>query len=257
MYLDESIQSILTQSCHDFELIVIDGKSTDNSVEIIKKHESKLAFWVSEPDKGQSDAFNKGFSKAMGKYYFWLNADDILLPDSLQKAKDYFLSHFDCTWLIGNSVFFDKNSYILWCTKGVRFFKWLKNKSYVSVNGPTSFFKNTLFIESKGFDLSLHYTMDIDLWMKFIENGHYYQKLNHYCWGFRVHEESKTSHAFNNKANTNFTTEQELLCQRHKYEYKFWAIKFVILFKLVSGSFIQSYFDTLRFKGKKANYVFK
>ena len=77
-FLEEAIQSVLSQSCNDYELIIVDGGSTDNSVEIIKKYEDKIAWWVSEKDKGQSDAFNKGFAHAKGKYLTWLNADDIL-----------------------------------------------------------------------------------------------------------------------------------------------------------------------------------
>ena len=87
-YIERAIQSVLSQSCKDFELIVVDGGSSDESVDIIKKYTDKLSWWVSEPDKGQSDAFNKGFSHATGRYYTWLNADDLLLPNVLEKVKE-------------------------------------------------------------------------------------------------------------------------------------------------------------------------
>ena len=67
-FLGEAIRSVLSQSCDDFELIVIDGGSTDDSVRVIKQYENRISYWVSEKDKGQSDAFNKGFAKASGRF---------------------------------------------------------------------------------------------------------------------------------------------------------------------------------------------
>lgn len=84
-YLEETIASVLNQTHQNIEYIIIDGGSSDNSVDIIKKHSSRLAFWVSESDKGQADAINKGFEKATGDYICWINSDDILYPDFVEK----------------------------------------------------------------------------------------------------------------------------------------------------------------------------
>ena len=83
-FLEEAIQSVITQEGFDqCELIVVDGGSTDNSVEVIKKYSDKISWWCSEPDGGQSSAFNKGFRRASGRFLTWLNADDIFLPGAL------------------------------------------------------------------------------------------------------------------------------------------------------------------------------
>src|SRR5574344_2606747 len=76
-YLEAAIRSVLDQQVEGVELVIVDGASKDESVEIIKRYADKLGWWVSEPDKGQSDAFNKAFAHCRGKYLTWLNADDI------------------------------------------------------------------------------------------------------------------------------------------------------------------------------------
>ena len=107
-YIEKAIQSVLAQSCKDYELIIVDGGSSDNSVDVIKKYEEHLAWWVSESDKGQSDAFNKGFSHAKGEYYTWLNADDLLLPGVLQRVKLFIEKNKFTPWVAINTCYIDK-----------------------------------------------------------------------------------------------------------------------------------------------------
>ena len=82
-YLEETIRSVLLQGYPNLEYIIIDGGSTDNSTEIIKKYEPWLTYWVSEPDRGQTHAINKGLEKATGEIFNWINSDDILMPGAL------------------------------------------------------------------------------------------------------------------------------------------------------------------------------
>ena len=98
-FLEESIRSVLLQGYPDLEYIVIDGGSHDGSVEIIRKYSPWLAFWGSEPDRGQSHAINKGLAKATGFYFNWHNADDILLPGSLRDTVMGFQTHPDASYI--------------------------------------------------------------------------------------------------------------------------------------------------------------
>jgi glycosyltransferase involved in cell wall biosynthesis len=85
-YLEETICSVLGQAYPHIEYILIDGASQDGSPEIIRRYTDKLAYWVSEKDKGQTDAINKGFAKAHGEILGWLNSDDTLLPNAVEEA---------------------------------------------------------------------------------------------------------------------------------------------------------------------------
>ena len=91
-YIEESILSILNQDYSNIEYIIMDGGSTDNSVDIIKKYESQITYWESKPDKGQTHALNKGFKIAKGDYIGWLNSDDWIQPDLVSKMCKTFSS---------------------------------------------------------------------------------------------------------------------------------------------------------------------
>ena len=102
-YLEDAIRSVIDQDVDDVvELIICDGGSTDNSVDIIKKYDDKIAWWCSEKDEGQSDAFNKGFVQAKGKYLTWLNADDVMFKGCLKKVLRILNEHPEEEWFTGS-----------------------------------------------------------------------------------------------------------------------------------------------------------
>jgi len=247
-FLEEAIKSILNQSCQDYELIIVDGESTDNSVEIIKRYTDKLSWWISEKDKGQSNAFNKGFAKARGQFYFWLNADDLLLPNSLEHTKNAIKKNPKELWFAANTIFFSKDGIIKKCTNGPKWRNILIKNGPIYVYGPTCIFHRKLFEHVNGFDETLHYTMDGDLWLRFKINGFRFKRISEYFWAFRIHENSKTSHAFVSSANKAFQKEINYALQKNGVYYSKKGKILQTIYKAISGCYLKSYLDTLRMK---------
>lgn len=254
-YLEQAIQSVLHQTCQDFELIIVDAGSKDESVNIINKYADRLAWWVSEPDKGQSDAFNKGFSHAKGTFYLWLNADDLLFPTALESAKKAIVKHPDNKWFFGNSFYIDKEGLIVHTSKGCNFPLSIIRHARILPCGPSTFFHKDLFEQFGPFDVSLHYTMDGDLWRRFVNGGANYKMINSYCWVFRLHEESKTSNVFLGGQNEKVSVENALQDKKngvelHKINLFYEKLKRVFC----CYSFI--YFNRIKYKGKRIDELF-
>lgn len=112
-YLPETIESILNQSYPNLEYIIVDGGSTDGSVEVIKRYERHLAYWISETDSGQSEAINKGFARCTGDLFNWINSDDILFPGALHRIAEAFLRHPDAALIVGDNARSDQEGRIL------------------------------------------------------------------------------------------------------------------------------------------------
>ena len=101
-YLEETILSVLNQTYSNIEYVVIDGGSTDNSVDIIRKYEERITYWCSEKDNGQADAINKGLKRATGDLVCWINSDDILYPHFVEKFVNHFVTHPNVDFLYGD-----------------------------------------------------------------------------------------------------------------------------------------------------------
>ena len=112
-YLEETLRSVISQQDHVHEYFVLDGGSTDGSVEIIKRYRSRIDYWTSEKDRGQSDAIHKGFQRATGDVLLWLNSDDVLLPGALLKIRQAFERHPNWDVVSGYHAQIDADSRIL------------------------------------------------------------------------------------------------------------------------------------------------
>lgn len=201
-FLETAIQSVLSQ-CNDalrlpneesIELIIVDGGSEDNSVEVIRKYENKLAWWCSERDRGQSHAFNKGFAQATGRFLTWLNADDVMMPGGLLAVAIEIKAHPECRWFVGSSVWMDEQLRITRCFRAHRFSSLRARWGTLSVGSPSSFFLKSLLAEVGWVDETLQYGMDMELWCRFYFRAKQrYRRTKHYVWGFRIHPDSKVS----------------------------------------------------------------
>jgi len=165
-FLEETILSVINQQYPDLELFVADGGSNDNSVDIIKKYESHIKWWVSEKDKGQSDAINKGLSKATGEILTWLCSDDLLTPGSLKIVATHFSSANEKIGLIhGGAIIFEKDK-----IKETRFTYQVPSKeAYVSgmvFPQPAAFFRRSYLTQVGSLNETLHYGMDYDLFQR-------------------------------------------------------------------------------------------
>lgn len=250
--LEECLTSVFNQKYPNYELIICDGGSKDESVGIITKYKERFAWWCSEKDNGQSDAFNKGFAHAKGDFFFWLNADDFLMPNALADAASYLETHRDCKWLTFNTIFVDSNRHVLFTNNGISWYGSLVRHLGPQIDAPTSIFHRDIYNASRKFDLSLYYAMDIDLWMQFIKLGYKYERMRKYFYVFRIHNGSKTASEGFTKHTSNPEKIRQGLYIREKNNFVInekWGIisKLVKLFTCKPKSFI----DTYRFKGKK------
>ena len=170
IFIDQTIRSVLNQDYKNLEYIVIDGGSTDDSLNIINSYSSKISKIITEPDKGQSDAINKGFNIASGEILGWLNSDDVYLPGALNKVADYFEQNPECKWVAGNCIFTDIFLKPAWQynVPNIQPEEYLKFWEGNYLSQPSVFFKKELFDEVGGLNINLHYAMDLDLWLKFM-----------------------------------------------------------------------------------------
>ena len=192
-YLEETIRSVLLQNYPNLEYVVIDGCSTDTSGDIIERYRPWLHFAVSEPDRGQSHALNKGFAWCSGEIYAWLCSDDILLPGALHAVARQMLLD-EPVWLVGATEFVDERRSSLKRIPPpdgfgmVNFLAWHS----LAINQPSIFWNRPMHLCAGSVDEGLHYCMDTDLWFRFYRIARL-RFVPEYLSRFRHHSGSKTT----------------------------------------------------------------
>jgi glycosyltransferase involved in cell wall biosynthesis len=190
-FLEATIESVLNQSYSNLEYIVVDGGSTDGSLDIIQRYDAQLAWWVSEPDLGQTDAINKGFARAKGEIFAWLNSDDTYLPYAASEAVEFLLAHPETGMVYGDADYIDQGG-----VKVGRFPARQANlarlrRGAVYVPQQASFFRSRLWKQVGPLDPSFYFAMDYDLWVRIaaVAPLHYHPRL----WAnFRLHSAGKS-----------------------------------------------------------------
>lgn len=165
-YLELAMRSVLLQDYADLEYIVIDGGSSDGSKLILDKYANQLAHSVSEPDRGQAHAINKGFARATGEIVAWLNSDDFYLPRAVNRAVSWFAAHPDAGWLYGNCQLLDEatGERSDLPSKSFEFPDALRGASPICQ--PSVFMRRSLLDQIGLLDESLTFVLDYDLWLR-------------------------------------------------------------------------------------------
>ena len=192
-YLEQTILSVLGQQYPNLEYIIMDGGSTDNSVEIIRHYVHKLYYWKSGPDKGQSAAIAEGFAMATGEILGWVNSDDMLLPGSLECVAQYFGENPDCHFLVGDSLHIDRQSQIIakYYASAPSFWS-IKYYNSTAFNQPAAFWRKRDFDKVGGIDVMLQFCFDRDLFIRLTKLGRSHH-ISKFLAAYRWHALSKTS----------------------------------------------------------------
>jgi len=194
-FIEQTIRSVLLQGYPNLEYIIIDGGSTDNSVEIIKKYEPYLAYWVSEPDRGQAHALNKGFRKATGDWIGWQNSDDYYHPNIFKYAIQSILTDDSADILYGATHNVDANGAFLRAYP-VSSFALDQLIPYLNMCNQSMLFSKRIFSELNFIDETFHHAMDQEFIVRLALKGYRFKFIPKMLGYYRVHEESKGSQRY-------------------------------------------------------------
>jgi glycosyltransferase involved in cell wall biosynthesis len=190
-FLTATIESVLGQDYPNLEYIIIDGGSTDGSLEIIRRHESRLAYWCSEPDAGQTEAINKGFARARGEILAWLNSDDVYRPDAVSAAVRSLEEHLEAGMVYGQADYIDESGATVGrfpsATTDLRRLR----QGYVHIPQQSAFFRASVWRLVGPLDPSFYFAMDYNLWVR-IASVSPILHVREVWAGFRLHSDAKT-----------------------------------------------------------------
>jgi glycosyltransferase involved in cell wall biosynthesis len=190
-YLESTIRSVLEQDYSSLEYVIVDGGSTDGSVDIIRRYSDRLAWWVSEKDRGQTDAINKGFAHAHGEILAWLNSDDTYQPGAVAEAVGFLRSRPEVGLVYGDANFIDENGCVIGRFPAAQTDYRRLRRGYVHIPQQASFWRADLWHKVGPLDPSFYFAMDYDLWVRLAAQAlvQYTPRL----WAnFRLHTQGKT-----------------------------------------------------------------
>ncbi len=165
-FLEATIRSVLEQDYPEIEYFVMDGGSNDESPQILQRYSDRLAGWVSEKDRGQTDAINKGFARAHGELLAWINSDDTYEPGAIRKAVQFAREHPQAGFFYGDANFIDENGRVIGRFPAAQTDLKRLRQGYVHVPQQATFFRADLWRQVGPLDPSFYFAMDYDLWVR-------------------------------------------------------------------------------------------
>lgn len=192
-FIGATLKSIIDQQYPNMELIVVDGGSTDNTLAVIKQYEMHLAWWVSEPDSGQTSAINKGFTRSTGEIMAWINSDDLVAPTALRHVAEYFIKHSEVQVIYGDRILINE--------EGFEIGRWILPRHSSRVLQWADFIpQETLYWTRNAWNLiggkldqSFHFAMDWDFLLRLEAKQLVIHNLPVFLGLFRIHHQQKTS----------------------------------------------------------------
>ena len=231
--MEEALESLRLQNMgEDLEIIIQDGDV--------------------EPDMGQSDALNKGFAKAHGEWFFWLNADDVLLPGALEKVRRLIRAKGGelLDWIAGNQVLIDSQGLVKSCSVGNGWKGFLYRHAVPHVYGPSSFFRSELYQRVGGFDTTLSFCMDWDIWIRFAKDGAQYTRIGEYLWAQRQWEGSKTQRKLTEDEFRQHREELSRMLKANDLNVTSGGIWLMRMWRLLNGNYMREVIDGFCLRGK-------
>jgi glycosyltransferase involved in cell wall biosynthesis len=195
-YVGWTARSVFLQRYPNLEYILMDGGSKDDTVKVLEPYRDRFAYFVSERDKGQSDAVHRGLQRATGDILAYLNSDDMLAPGTLHFVADFFRRNPEVDVVYSHRVTVDSNNKALYYWILPRHWTWYQMR-WDLIPQETTFWRRRLFEQCGNVDPSFRFALDYDLFSRFMSKGAKFARVNRFLGVFRTHEEAKTTQWLN------------------------------------------------------------
>ncbi|MBA7699326.1 hypothetical protein ES703_108020 [subsurface metagenome] len=248
-YLRETIESVLNQHYPKLEYFIVDGGSTDESVEIIRKYEKHIDWWVSEKDEGQSDAIHKGFQRATGDMLGWLNSDDVYFPRVLKKIGEAFARFPEAAIYVGgNAIGEVEDGRIRKCSIPSRPLKICSRYGFIGFGQQSSFFNAKDYRQIGGINRKLYMRMDGDLIYRLLLHNPRVVVIEDMIGFFRWHKKSKSMVSVDRfyEESNDFVTSFDIPRKARNIYRMLYKI-----YRFCSGGYFKSWANTRRYKGMR------
>ncbi len=220
-FLSETLESLRSQDFDSFEVIVVDGGSTDRTLEIVSCYYDTVDVVLNGPDSGQAEALNKGFRIAQGAFLLWVNGDDLLHPKALTQINRHIRQNPTVQWFNLGTVIIDESGRIERFHSAPPWNKFINSRYRPQVSSPTTVFHRLLLEKAGFFDERFHYAMDVDMWRRFVEVEAHWMRISMFAFFFRRHEASKTNSGVIASKPQQFR-EAVLMQEKHEFNLQSW-----------------------------------